>query len=165
MKKRMITLLVLVSAGTVLFAGNRNFGNNKNFENNRDERNFDRGERMEEFLEDQTITTIDGTLKLVNDEPAVLVSGKTSYTIMAPYNQLIDLNVKDGMKVTVEGVEWNAPMNWDGSEKTLILTKITINGKTTTIDHGEGYGMMGFGFGGRGRGSSNGYGRGYCFNN
>ncbi len=151
MKKQIIILLVLVSTSAMTFAATKGRNNDSDSRNSRDDRrgemSEDRGERMEEFLEDATITTISGKLELVNGEMAKLVSGKTTYTIMAPINQLIELEIKDGMKVTLEGVERVAPMVWDESEKTFIVTKITIAGKTTEIDHDDRDGMMGFGGG------------------
>ena len=147
MKKQIVILLVLVSTGAMAFAGTRGRdNNNSDNRNDRDDRRGEmsenRGERMEDFLEDATITTISGTLNLENGEMATLVSGKITYTIMAPYTQLIELGVKDGMKVTLEGVERVAPMMWDESEMTFIVTKITIAGKTTEIDHTDRDGMM-----------------------
>lgn len=143
MKKGIVILLVLVSSAA-LFAETRGHGNN-NGRNNSNNEESKRGNRMEEFLEDATIVTVSGKLKLVNGEMAQLVSGKTTYTIMAPYEQLLELEVKDGMSVTLEGAEWNTPMVWDGTEKMLMATKITISGKTTELDHDDKSGMMGFG--------------------
>ncbi|QEN05105.1 hypothetical protein EW093_10410 [Thiospirochaeta perfilievii] len=155
MKKGIAVLLVLVSTGTMVFAGTRgrdndtrnNYNRNNNQESNYGRMRDDRGGRMIELLDDATIVTLEGKLELVNGEPAKLVSGKTTYTIMAPWDQLIALNVKDGMKVTIEGAEWNSPMVWDQSEKMFVVTKITIDGKSTEIDHDERTGMMGFGMG------------------
>jgi len=142
MKKKILVLLVLVSTAAILSADT--WGRKDS-----DKRN-NGCERMNDFLEDSTIVTVSGTLQLVNGELAKLVSGKVTYTIMAPIDQLIELEIKDGMKVTLEGVERITPMVWDGSEKIFIVTKITINGKTTEIDHnGRGFGMMGGGFMGR----------------
>lgn len=151
MKKGIIILIGLVSLSSIVYAGNRDNGYNRNS----NDRNFNN--HMEEVLEDATIVEIEGSLKLVNGEMPTLVYGDTTYTIKVPWNELIDLEVTNGTKVKLEGAEFNAPMNWDGSEKFLVITKITINGKTTTINHdqnnrmfGVGRGMMGdtrgFGF-------------------
>jgi len=160
MKKGIVVLLVLVSTSALTFAGTKG-RNNDNRGNNKDDRRGemmeDREERFEEFLEDQTITTISGTLELENGEMPKIISGKTTYTIMAPYDQLIELGVKDGVRVTLEGVEKTARMIWDESEKNFIVTKVTIAGKTTEIDHSERGGMKGFGGGMRG-GRNNGKG-------
>ena len=51
------------------------------------------------------------------------------------------------MKVILEGAEFTAPLNWDGTEKFFIVTKITIDGKTTEIEHDHQSGMFGFGHG------------------
>ena len=77
MKKGIITLLVLLSVGSFAFAGNKGNGTRGNGSNRM-------SERMDDFLDDATIIKIDGTLKLVNGELATLVSGKVTYTIMAP---------------------------------------------------------------------------------
>lgn len=140
MKKRILALLVLVSMGSMVFAGTRD----------RDDRDSDRsggrGERNH-FIENETTVSFEGTIKLVNGEMPTITDGKTTYTVMAPFEELVDLEIKDGLKVIVEGVERNARMVWDGSEKVLFLTKITIDGKTTTIDRDRS--NMGFAMGDR----------------
>ncbi len=154
MKKGLTILVLVVGSAAMLSAFSRGNGRDDRFD--RDDRRGmmyeERGGRMEELLDDEPRVTVTGKLKLVNGELPVLTSGTTSYTLMAPYNQLIDLGVKDGQTVTLEGVEFNAPMMWDGKEKSFVVEKITIAGKTTEIDHDDFGGMMGFGMGGRGNG-------------
>lgn len=145
--RKMIVLLVVLSTSAMVFAGTRGRDHSSredghSYNSQRVERGDERRRGMDEFLKDATITTVSGTLELVNGEPAKLLSGKTTYTVMAPAEQLLDLNIKDGMKVTLEGAEQIAHLNWDGSEKRFIVTKITINNKTTTIDHNSRNGMM-----------------------
>lgn len=152
MKKTATILLVLVSTGAFLTAATNGRRDNDRYndDNRRGGMYEDREDRMEEFLEDATIVTISGKLELVNGEFAKLVSGGTTYTIMVPPQELMDLKVTNGKNVTLEGVEQYAPLMWDGKEKFFIVTKITIDGKTTTIDHDRRGGMMGYGFYGRG---------------
>lgn len=143
MKKRLIIILITTGSIMALTAdGRSNRTNNRGADKGMSE---ERSERMEGFLEDAEIITVSGKLILVNGEMATVTSGGVTYTIMAPWNQLMELELTDGMNVTFEGAEIQLPMQWDNKERSLMITKVTINGKTTEIDHTDRAGYMGFG--------------------
>lgn len=145
MKKKIFVLSLLLSSGVMAFAGKQNSNiNYKNItEQQPEELTYNPIKRVDHFLDKTTIVTVEGTLDLVNGDRAKLISGDTTYTIMAPWDQLTDLEVKNGMLVTFEGSERTNPINMDGSEKTLIATKLTVSGKTKEIDFSENSKMMG----------------------
>ncbi len=163
MKKELVILLVMASTATLLSAS----GNN-----NKDDQDYGRGyhhgsmmgssesdradhrEYMEEFLEDAERISISGTLNLVNGEMATIESGGVIYTIMAPWDQLEDLNLTDGKTISLEGVEMaSRRWMWDGSEKSIMVTKFTIDGVETEITH-DGSSFPGKGHGSGRRGGS-----------
>ncbi len=111
-----------------------------------------------EYLETLEVITVSGSLKLVNGEMPYLENDGIKYTFRAPWQQFQTLELEDGMNVTVEGYEMPVrAMLWDGSEKSIMVTKAIINGKEIVVDHEPGmYGQGCFGQrGGRG-GSRNG---------
>lgn len=145
MKKQLVLLVVFTVMGFSLFArDNRGYSKDDNRGNG--------NQRMEEFLENAEKFTGSGKLVLENGQmPLVEVDG-TIYTLCAPWYELRELNLKDGMDVVFEGYEMpGKPMIWDNSEKSIMLTKIIINGIETEI---ENPGRRG------GRGNSQGRGKG-----
>lgn len=128
----------------------------------------DRQAEMDQWIDDQETVSLTGKLTLVNGEMPAVESDGVTYTIMAPWYDLGDVELADGMEVTVEGIEMpGAPLRWDSNEKALMLTKALVNGKEIVIDHpadGAGFrgGMAGgmgprnggaFAMGGRGAGA------------
>lgn len=96
--------------------------------------NNDRAGKMREYFEDDEVISVTGKLELENGEQAkITVKGET-YTLMAPWHQLEELELKDGQTVTVNGYEKTARFQWDGKEKMLHVTTITIDGKVTEFD-------------------------------
>ncbi|MGL1891224.1 MAG: hypothetical protein OCD02_06320 [Spirochaetaceae bacterium] len=158
MKKTLLFLVLLTGCGLLLSASS-------NKEEDVDYRNSPRGgmrfddkdgrgrgmseddhkEMMEEFLENSEIVTVTGPITLINDEFPTIDSDGVVFTIVGPVEQLLELEVKDGMTVTIEGVETNQRrLQWDGKEKTLMLTKAIIDGKEIEIDLTDmNYGYMG----------------------
>ncbi len=151
MKKTAIILVLLVGSTILLSAR----GNEKRNDNNRGDNRESQKEHMEDFLEDAEIITISGKLVLVNDELPTIIDSGVTYTLMAPWFDLEDVELTNGMKITLKGAEITRRLNWDGKEKNLIVTEITVNGKTTEIDHEEGFGHMGGKMGARGRMGNN----------
>jgi len=130
MKRKIIMILVFAAAvGSFMTLTADERGPGKGMNGDRPEN------KMEDLLENAEVITITGKLKLVNGEMAKIVSDGVTYTIMAPWDQLVKLELKDGMTVTLEGAEIQQPMQWDEKERSLMITKITINGETTEIDH------------------------------
>jgi hypothetical protein len=167
MKKELLVLLVIVSSAMILSAEGKQDNNDTQFYgrgpgqgmmrdfDNRDEYRADRQAERDKYLEELETISLTGPLTLVNGELPSIDSDGTKYTIMAPWYDLADLELKNGMVVTVEGYEMpGPPMQWDNSEKSIMVTKAVINGKEIEVDH-DGYGMMG----GPGRGGFDGSGR------
>lgn len=103
----------------------------------------------------QTLTTIEGTLKLKNGDVAIESKGETYFAPrLLRYSNFID-GIKEGAKVKVQGYE--------GRYNMFMPTSITVNGKTHDISgnfgRGGGYGRHG-GYG-YGRGGGRGYGGGF----
>lgn len=118
-----------------------------------------------EYLETLETISITGTLTLVNGELPVVENDGTAYTIMAPWHGLGDLQLENGMTVSVEGYKMPArALQWDDSEVVLMATKAVVNGEEIVIEHpmdGEGFrGGFGGPMGGRGSRGSRGGGRG-----
>lgn len=116
---------------------------------------------FEEWLADQDVVSVTGSLTLVNGELPYVETDGIKYSFMAPWRNLGDLELTDGMEVSVEGYEMPGPrLQWDESEKHVMVTKAVINGDEVEIEHpADGSGFRG-GFGGGdgrgGRGGKNG---------
>lgn len=156
MKKEMLAVLMLAGTALLLSAEGKQ---------DQDVQFYGRGSgmmggyRMSEegiaartdYLESLETVSITGPLSLVNGELPSIEQNGSVYTIMAPWYDLADLNLKDGMTVTVEGYKMPArPLVWDDSEIVVMATKAVIDGKEIAVEHPmDGAGYMG-GFGGRG---------------
>ncbi|MBB6481668.1 hypothetical protein [Spirochaeta isovalerica] len=125
----------------------------------------DRDAARQEYFDSLDTVSVTGALSLVNGELPYIESEGTKYTVMAPWAYLDDLELTDGMNVSLEGYLMpGPPLQWDDAEQTLMVTKAVINGEEIEIDHpmdGSAYGgpMAGRGgFGGNmgGRGSRGG---------
>lgn len=97
----------------------------------------DRAARIQKYFEDDEVISITGKLVLENGEQATITVKGDTYTLMAPWHQLEELELKNGQTVTVNGYERTARFQWDGKDKMLHLTSITINGKVTEFDFGS----------------------------
>ncbi|MBN2618133.1 MAG: hypothetical protein JXR64_07445 [Spirochaetales bacterium] len=155
--KRMIISLMMV-AGTVSMVSAYGMGGRNSDNRGNGYRQDGMEERHEELFENEEVVTLSGKLELVNGERAKLVSNGTTYYLMAPWQFLIDLELKNGDKISAEGVEISMPMQWDNKEKSFVIKSVTINGKKTEVDldadyapMGLGGGMMGSGKGDNGR--------------
>lgn len=180
MKKELLILLMIVSTAMILSAEGQQDDADELFYGrgyrggmmgNYPAADFDREEFFEqqqaardEYLEDLEILAISGKLSLVNGELPTIESDGVQYYVMAPWVQIEDLNLEDGMDISVEGYEMpGPPMQWDNTEKSIMVTKAVINGEEIDVDHTYGeYGMMGSfgrgGFGGPGRKNSSAFG-------
>ncbi|MDA3811078.1 MAG: hypothetical protein PF518_12215 [Spirochaetaceae bacterium] len=163
MKKELLILLVIVSSAMILSAEGKQDdtdtqiygrgpgqGMMRDFDNrvlDRDEFREERQAEMDEYLEGLETISLTGPLMLVNGELPSIDSDGTKFTIMAPWYDLENLELKNGMVVTVEGYEMpGPPMQWDDSVKSIMVIKAVINGKEFEVDHnayGSGFGMMG----------------------
>ncbi len=143
MSRKILLLLVLVGSMVILTAQ----GHRKNDNDGRDGRDEGRHEeRIEKILEEGDIITLKGSLILENGEMPILESKGIKYHIMAPVNQLMELKLTNGMKITVSGVQMPyPPMQWDGKESSIFVTEIEIKGKSFEIDHNDRDGFCGFG--------------------
>lgn len=107
------------------------------------DRQAERQAEIDSWIEDQEPVTVEGTLHLVNGELPYVEQNGEKFVISAPWADLEDISLTDGMTVTVEGFEApGAGYRWDDSEKVLMLTKATVNGEEITIEHsadGSGY--------------------------
>lgn len=168
MKKELLILIMIIGSAMILSAEGK--------QDDADVQSFGRGQGQtqgmmggnrfndaaarEEYLEGLETISLTGALILVNGEMPVIESEGTRFNVMAPWQAVADLELKDGMEVTVEGYEMpGPPLQWDDSEKSIMVTKAVINGEEFEIDHdADGYRMMG-GFGGRGNAGGPGSGR------
>jgi hypothetical protein len=171
MKKELMVLLMIVSSAMILSAEGkqdedtqlygRGQGPGMMGGNSRDARSYDSTDQEEwfeqreaardEFLADLDVITVSGALTLVNGELPFIESDSTKVYIMAPWYDLGELKLENGMEVSVEGYEMpRRPLQWDDSEKSIMVTKAVINGEEIVVEHPmDGNRMMG-GFGGRG---------------
>lgn len=163
MKKELMILLMITSSVMILSAAGKQDDTDEQYYgrgaqgggmmryNDRDgadrEEFFEeRQARMEEYLEDLEVVTVNGALTLVNGELPYIESNGVKYSFMAPWVQIQDLELENGMKVSVEGYEMpGRPLQWDGAEKSIMVTKAVINGEEIVIEHEPGmYGRGGF---------------------
>jgi hypothetical protein len=105
--------------------------------------------------------TLTGTLSLKDSWHPVLVSGGKEYELHVPRRMTLDIDVKDGDQVSVEGyVVENPPSRTpDDGATDLFVTKATIGGKEYDLSQYRGA-MMGRGMRG-GPGGGPGGGRGW----
>ena len=173
MKKELLILLLIVSSAILLSAEGKQDDNDsqfygrgpgqgmmRDFDNrdvDRDDFREQRQTERDEYLQGLETISLTGPLTLINGEMPSIDNQGTKYTIMAPWYDLQNLELENGMVVTVEGYEMpGPPMQWDDSEKSIMVTKAVINGKEFEVDHSAyGSGMMG----GPGRGGFAGPGR------
>lgn len=171
MKKELLVLLMIVSSAMILSAEGKqdedvqNYGRGPGMmggyrysDEQADKRFEGREAAIDEYLKSQETVSLSGTLSLVNGELPYIEKDGTKYSIMAPWSYLDDLNLTNGMAVSVEGyVMPGPPLQWDDSEKNLMVTKAVIDGKEIVIDHpmdGSAYGGPMGGKPGHGRGGA-----------
>ena len=182
MKKELLILLMLVSTAMVMSAEGKqddvedlNYGRRpqggmmRNYEGNNfspEEFQEQRQEAMTEYIEGLEVVSVSGSLSLINGEMPFIENNGTKTYLMAPWQNVKDLGLENGMAISVEGYEMpGRPMQWDDSEKSVMVTKAIINGEEIEIDHfSDQNGMMGGfdgfgGFGGRGGNGKGGSGR------
>lgn len=97
------------------------------------------------YLDTLETVSVTGSLSLVDGQLPVIEQNGSQYVIMAPWNDLAELNLKDGMTITVEGYKMpGRPLQWDDKDIYVMATKAVIDGKDYEVDHDmNGYGMMG----------------------
>lgn len=91
------------------------------------------------------LITLTGTLELINGQPPYLIADKSRFYIMAPYQLLNNIDVKDGETVTVSGYEMPSGMwQWNNNERGIRIIQATIKGETIDIPYYDGrMSMMG----------------------
>ena len=167
MKKEILVLLMVVSSAVVLSAAGNQENTDEQFygrgaarggmmgsDADRNEFFAQRQAERDEYVQDLELITVNGSLTLINGELPTIDSNGTTYSFMAPWIQVQDLELENGMAISVEGYEMpGQPLQWDSAEKSLMVTKAVVNGEEIKIDHEAGtYGMMGSrGFGGPGK--------------
>ncbi|MBN2658612.1 MAG: hypothetical protein JXR86_16265 [Spirochaetales bacterium] len=160
MKKELLVLTVAIGMAAALSANGQQDENSEFFgrgngmgrgynydadavQQFQDERQADRQAEIDAWIEDQELVTVKGTLHLVNGELPYIEENGEKYVISAPLADLENIDLTDGMTVTVEGYEAPGPgLRWDDSETVLMLTKAVVNGEEIVIDHvadGSGY--------------------------
>lgn len=163
MKKELLVLMMIVSSAMILSATGKQDdeqfygrGPGAGMMRNSDglspeEFQEQREAARDEYLEGLETATVTGALNLVNGELPFIESDGTTFHIMAPWRNVEELELENGMEVSVEGYLMpGPPLQWDDSEKSIMITKAVINGEEIIIEHPmDGFGMMG-GFGGRG---------------
>ena len=162
MKKELLVLLMIVSSAMILSAegkqddqapvygrGSGMMGGNRFSDTDQEQWLEQREAARAEFLEDLEVVALSGSLVLVNGELPFIESEGTKYTLMAPWYEVSELELENAMEVTVEGYEMPRKfLQWDDSEKSIMVTKAIINGEEIVIEHPmDGERMMG-GFGG-----------------
>lgn len=157
MKKELIVFMVIVSTAVILSAsgkqdnvedqtfvqgnqGQRMMNHSADYSEDRSStregRREDRQADRDEYLESLELVTVSGELSLVNGELPYIDMDGVKYSFMAPWQQVQDLELVNGMDVSVEGYEMpSRPLMWDGSEKSIMVTKAVINGEEIVIDH------------------------------
>ncbi len=167
MKKELLVLLMLVSSAMILSAEGQQdedtqtygrgqgmmrddrSGGGRFSETDQDEWFEQREAEREEYLETLEVISVTGSLNLVNGELPYVESDGSRVSFMAPWRDLGDLELENGMEVTVEG--YQMPMRnlqWDDSQITVMVTKAVINGEEIVVEHlmdGKGSRMGGFG--------------------
>ncbi|MBN2659024.1 MAG: hypothetical protein JXR86_18360 [Spirochaetales bacterium] len=165
MKKELLVLLMLASSVVFIAAEGKQDDDDVQFYgrgpgmmggyrySNEDSEKWieERDAARQEYLDSQEMVSVSGALSLINGELPFIESEGIKYTIMAPWAYLDDLELTDGLVVSVEGYLMpGPPMQWDNSEKGLMVTKALINGEEIEIDHPvDGY-AYGGPMGGRG---------------
>ena len=179
MKKELLVLLMIVSSAMIISAEGkqdddvqfygRGQGGGMMGGNSRDVRSYDSTDRedmfeqreaeREEYLADLEVISVSGPLTLVNGELPYIESEGLKVYIMAPWYDLGNLELENGMEVSVEGYEMpGRPLQWDDSEKSIMVTKAVINGEEIIVEHPmDGNGMMGGRNGAGGPGRKGGY--------
>ena len=146
MKKNLVLVLgVVVGSMMVLSANSNNESSvDNNFRRGGQGQRFDeeardaRVKEMKEYLDSAEKLTVTGELLLVNGQMPVIESEGVKYSVIAPVDQLMDLKVTNGMTITVLGVKgYYPPLQWDGKEQSIIVTAVTIDGKSIEIKHDE----------------------------
>lgn len=114
------------------------------------------GQNGDSRVSEEEPISIKGKLTLEDGKLPYIENNGVQYILMVPGNDYSGLDIKDGMTISVEGIEmpgYGRAIQWSDSEKALMVTSAVINGEEITIDHpldGSGFrsGMAG-NFGGR----------------
>jgi len=150
MKKELLVLLMIVSSVLLLTAEGKQdddvqfYGRGPGMMGGY---RFSDDEDDSTYLDSLEMITVSGSLSLINGELPFIESEGTKYTIRAPWAYMDELELANGMAVTVEGYLMPGPsLQWDDSEKNLMAIKAVVNGEEIEIDHPmNGYARCGTG--------------------
>ncbi|MBN1696877.1 MAG: hypothetical protein JW881_05135 [Spirochaetales bacterium] len=120
-KKLFLITILLVSTGFI-------------FANGQNESNNPRRERWENLIESKEKITVTGALVIKNRIMPELNTGTAVYLLAVPRFAVLQLEIKDGEQVTVEGVLLKAngecPMNTlEEGEEIFVVTRAIVKGK------------------------------------
>lgn len=138
MKKQLVFLVIISVVGvSMLSAHDRGRGGNfsRKGDNRRGFGFEDCRYDLDRNLEDAEEIQSSGKLFLENGEFPKVETKEGTYIIHAPWRELRDLNLKDGMKIDFKGIIMpNPPLVWESSEKSVMLKELTINGVVINVE-------------------------------
>jgi len=162
MKKELLVLTVVFAAAAALSANGkqdeeiqsfgRGNGMGRGFNYDADtvgqfraDRQAERQAEIESWMDDQETVTVSGTLHLAEGEFPYIEQDGVKIALSAPRQDLEEIEVTDGMTLTVEGFEAPGPgLRWEEMDKVLMVTKAIVNGEEITIEHNaDGSGFRG----------------------
>lgn len=128
MKKITFTIALITLAAMAVFAnGNSEEGTNTVFGG--------RGQYQSQAVVSENITTLTGTVNLVENGHMELTVGNEKYELVYPYRLQESINIKEGQEITVDGyLAKNLRYENDAETKNLILHSATIDGKTYNLN-------------------------------
>ncbi|MDA3938344.1 MAG: hypothetical protein PF693_03410 [Spirochaetia bacterium] len=89
-----------------------------------------RGQYQTDAVISEELTTVTGTINLVEDGHVELIVGNDTYELVYPYRLSYAANLQNGMEITVEEFEAeNLRLDNDTETKNLILQSATIDGE------------------------------------
>jgi len=162
MKKELFVLTVVFAAAAALSANGKQdeeiqtfgrgngMGRGFNYdadtvEEFRAARQAERQAEIEAWMNEQETVTVTGTLHLAEEEFPYIEQDGVKIALSAPAQNLEEINVTDGMTLTVEGFEAPGPsLRWVEVDKVLMVTKAMVNGEEIIIEHNaDGSGFRG----------------------
>lgn len=173
MKKELLVLLMVVSSALILSAEGKQDEDSQNYGRGQGSMGegrsgvgrfgeMDQEDRIAEreaFLDSLEVVSVSGALVLVNGELPYIESEGSRISFMASWRDLGDIELVNGMDITVEG--YQMPMRnlqWDDSDITVMVTKAVIDGEDIVVEHQmDGHGSrMGRQMGSGNRGNNSG---------
>jgi len=131
MKKTTILITLLTLAAMAVFAnGNSEERTNTGFGG--------RGQYQSEAVVSEEITTLTGTVNLIDNGHMELTVGNEKYELVYPYRLQETINLQEGQEITVDGyLAENMHYENNAEIKNLVLHSATIDGKSYDIDDAQ----------------------------